>query len=223
MQVDEWQKGIDFEVWWWREWIKNAGGAHRADYTNRFISDYPFQDYLIPLLPPQKDISVLDVGAGPTTNLGKHLPDRNLTITPIDPLADRYATILNEFGVVPLIRTEFGEVETLVTKFGENVFDLVYMCNALDHSRDPMTGVTQMLAVVKPGCYVTLHHFIREAENASYGGFHQFNLDTDNAGKFILWNRSERFEVEEILKDVGDFSVEVQQATRWIVVTIRKK
>jgi SAM-dependent methyltransferase len=221
MQLNEWQKGIGFEVWWWREWVKNNGGEHHTDYANRIDPNYPFQDYLIPLLPANEAIKVLDVGAGPITNLGKHLSGKNLTIVPIDPLAESYATIFKEFNVTPLIKTEFGEVENLVSQFGENAFDLVYMCNALDHSRDPMQGISQMLAVTKPGCYVSLHHFIREAEHASYGGFHQFNLDTDN-GKFILWNRSERFDVEDLLKDVGEFSVEVRPNTRWIIVNIKK-
>lgn len=169
----KWESEKSSEIEFWRSWFKTKGLDWPHDYNHRMDPNADFQERLAKCLPKQRDVSILDVGAGPLTKLWKVCPMHNLDITAVDALADDYDKLLMEFGIVPLVRTQSCDVEKLLDIFQFNSFDLVYMCNTLDHSYDAVEGINQMLGVVKLGCYVLLDHAINEAENANYGGLHQ--------------------------------------------------
>jgi SAM-dependent methyltransferase len=203
-----WESGMPHEAQWWRRWMKRTFSQRNAEDRKLALQD----EHLDPELPLQERIaehlcapqgelvSILDVGAGPMTRLGKKWEGRTVEITAIDPLADYYNRQLDKFGVTPLVRTQPGEVERLTDHFPTNHFDIVYMHNALDHSYDPLKGIRQMLEVVKPGCYVLLEHFINEAKTTGYHGLHQWNFCADG-DHFVIWNRETRFSVNNVLGD----------------------
>jgi len=204
-----WEYAKAFEVAWWRGWITSRGLDWPEDYKPRLDPEQPLQDYVIRCLsaPPGSTVSILDVGAGPMTKLGKSWEGRTVQITAIDPLADEYTRLLAEADITPPVPTQPGEVERLTERFATNRFDLVHMQNALDHSHDPMLGIQQMLEVVKPGCYVLLFHAVNEGHHANYTGFHHWNLCADN-GHFVIWNRYTRISVNEALGDLAKVTVE---------------
>ena len=43
-----------------------------------------------------EDVSILDVGSGPLTSVGKTYPGRRVTVVAVDPLADDYARVLSD-------------------------------------------------------------------------------------------------------------------------------
>ena len=104
--------------------------AERLDPTTQ-LSEYHrgFVDRL-----PDHEIRILDVGAGPLTYLGKHLPGRTLTIVAADALAPHYDRLLAKHRVTPLVRTIAAEAERLTDVFPENSFDLVNARNCIDHT-----------------------------------------------------------------------------------------
>jgi SAM-dependent methyltransferase len=215
----KWEKGKQKEIDFWSEWIKTKGFEWPQDYINRLDSNLPFQDYLIKYLPEGHEVSILDVGAGPLTALGKKLQGYKISLTAVDPLANEYDEIQKKFGVTPLIRTQYCEAERLSEMFSPNSFDLVCIFNALDHCYDPVEGIKQMLHVLKKGRFIFMSHFTNEAEKESYKGFHQWNFCREN-DYFVIWNRKNRIPVNDIFKEQA--YIQIAGDNTYNLVEIRK-
>jgi SAM-dependent methyltransferase len=219
LQRAVWEAGKSYEMYWWRMFLNSNIRHQTEEYKRRFDSDQPLQDWVTENLraPQGATLSILDVGAGPATNLGKRWKGRTVQITAVDPLADDYNRLLDELGIIPPVRTQEGEVERLTEQFPPNHFDLVTMENALDHSFDPLTGIRQMLEVVKPGGSVVLKHYINEGEQGSYVGFHQWNFCADN-GHFMIWNPQTRLSVNDAIGDEAHIAVRlISEVERFFV------
>jgi SAM-dependent methyltransferase len=186
-----WNAALPEETDFWRKWFETKGLVWPESYAWRVDPNYEFYPSLRPYvnLPKDSTVKVLDVGAGPLTVLGKVWPGYKLDITAVDPLAHEYDKLIEEFKVTPLVRTKYGHGENLLDLFPESSFDLVYAENCLDHSYDPLLCLSQMLAVVKPGCYVATDHLVREGENEKYAGLHQWNFDVKGIfhKRFVIW------------------------------------
>jgi SAM-dependent methyltransferase len=226
----QWVRALPEEIAYWRGYIRGRGAEYPDDFAYRLREDTLVQDRdpvlaeTLTALGP-KDLRLLDVGAGPLTNLGKRLPAKNLTIYPCDPLADVYGWLLQEADVRPPVSTLFADVENLSMYFPRDSFHAVHCANALDHSYDPLGGILEMLKVLHPRGFIHLGHFENEAEHEAYGGLHQWNL-TERDGDFVLWNRRE----ELSLRNIGGDALEVnarrfplEGGRQWILVQIRKR
>jgi hypothetical protein len=73
------------------------------EYKHRFDPDQPLQDWITEKLSASQGatVSILDVGAGPATLLGKRWKGRTVQITAVDPLADDYNHLLDALGLTP--------------------------------------------------------------------------------------------------------------------------
>jgi SAM-dependent methyltransferase len=136
-------------------------------------------------------VEILDVGAGPASSLGSVAPARTLSIVAVDPLAAEYAAMLARLGVRVAAPSIPGYAETLGAMFAPHSFDVVYARNSLDHARDPLRALREMLRLVRPSGFVALRHVRCEGENAGYADFHQWNFDIRGDGP-ELWNRRRR-------------------------------
>ncbi len=214
-----WETGKKHELDFWRSWLDTKGLKWSEEYKNRQNPERPLQDYVTKYLSLRETVSVLDVGAGPLTILGKCWSGHTVHITAVDALANEYNHLLKEFDITPLVRTELCEAERLLERFPTNHFDLVHVCNALDHSYDPLLGLLQMLAVVKPGHYVLVQGAVNEGETAQYQGFHQWNFEVNN-GDFLIWNHQIRFSVNDVLSEVCQ--INATQNEGWLFVEMKK-
>ena len=188
--------GFETEVRFWDRWLKNKGAASPDDYR---YHDYRYRiDPGAPLAPwhrelvdkiPSERVSILDVGAGPVTALGKRHGAKILEITAVDPLADRYAALLARHRLVPLVRTRRGAGEELVALFGRDAFDLVIAQRSIDHSDDPVACVRSMVDVCRVGGVVALEHEENLAVNAAYRGLHQWNFGLRGADLVVSGGR----------------------------------
>jgi SAM-dependent methyltransferase len=192
------------------------------DYRNKLDPDFPLQPRPAALLPPERDVHILDVGAGPLTYLGKKASGKQLRITAVDPLADEYDKILHKYGVQPLIRTQRLEAEGLTKRFSSNTFDLCVACNCLDHSYNPERAVLQMIDVVKKGRYVLLEHFRNEGERQNYSGLHQWNFDLSPVGDFLIRSKSSVTNMTQKYADQCTIYCELID-DYWLVTRILKK
>jgi SAM-dependent methyltransferase len=206
--TSRWEAGKGPEVGFWEHYLRTKGSKWPEEFESNLNPEQPLQEHVTRLIdaPPGAEVSILDAGAGPLSQVGKRWEGRKVKLTAVDPLADEYDRILTEVGIVPPVRTQRGEVEQLTELFPTNHFDLVHMRNALDHSYDPLRGIWQMLAVVKPGCCVLLLHHANEAEGAGYEGLHQWNLCAESS-HFVVWNRETRFSVNDSLGDAARITV----------------
>jgi SAM-dependent methyltransferase len=199
-----WRARKRSEVDFWAAWLVGAPGTEQwaSDRDSRLDPNTEIRDPLVRAELegiPADEISILDVGAGPVTWLGFRYPGKTLTIVPVDPLADEYERLLRDAELHPPIRTIRVAGEELREYFGSRRFDIAYAVNSLDHSADPFTIISNMVAVVRPGGIVLLRHKRNEGESARYGGLHQWNFDV--AGDSLLvWNNAVEVKVGSALE-----------------------
>jgi SAM-dependent methyltransferase len=219
------EKGVGHELDFWRRWLTTKGLHWPEDYERRLDPEAPLDEPLIVerLAELGDDVSILDVGAGPLTILGKRHPGTTLRITPVDPLAREYDGLLAEFGVEPPIRTGFCPGERLLEQFEPGEFDVAYARNSVDHSLEAPKVVRNMVALVRPGGYVLLRHVRREGEHMSYSGFHQWNLDVED-GHLLLWNKVRRHDLTKELEPVATVRAyrDDDGEEDWVIAVIRK-
>jgi SAM-dependent methyltransferase len=199
-----WRTRKGSEVDFWAEWLVGAPGTEQwtSDRESRLAPDTQIRDPLVRAeleRNPAGEISILDVGAGPVTGLGFRYPGKTLKIVAVDPLAEEYERLLREAGLDPPIRTIRVAGEALVERFGPNSFDIAYASNALDHSADPLTIISNMAAVVRAGGIVLLRHKRNEGESARYWGLHQWNFDVVD-DSLLVWNNAVEVNVGSALE-----------------------
>jgi ubiquinone/menaquinone biosynthesis C-methylase UbiE len=139
-------------VIFWAAWLRTSGIHWPEDYARRLNPDAEIDPALGALLEQVGNgATILDVGAGPVTVLGKKWKQYEFSIHAVDPLAELYNRLVATSGVTPVVRTEFALAEDLSAFFDPASFDIVHCRNALDHSFDPLRGILEMLRVVKVG------------------------------------------------------------------------
>jgi SAM-dependent methyltransferase len=198
MKQETWAKAWDFEVGFWRSWFATHGLEWPEEYKARLDPTRPLQPVVGNRLPVGEH-RILDVGAGPLTVLGKVWFGQPANIVAVDPLAKAYDQLLEQFKIVPLVRTQEAYVESLSETFPENSFDVVHMMNALDHSRDPLVGIYELVKMARPGGYVVLSHATKEATRHHHSGMHQWDLSIDHAGHYILAGEGASHDMTEAL------------------------
>ena len=200
-QLSAWAQGVGPEIGFWDRWIRTRGDRWPEDWRRRMDPASPLE----PAIAREARalggarLRLLDVGAGPVTGVGYVLPGVAVALTATDPLAPLYARLLDRHGQRPPVPTGFAVAEDLRLFLPEESFDLVHCRNALDHSFDPLRGIEEILAMLRPGGRALLRHIRNEAENERYTGFHRWNFDLRD-GRFTIWNREAAVDVASVLR-----------------------
>ncbi|HWN95605.1 MAG TPA: class I SAM-dependent methyltransferase, partial [Methylomirabilota bacterium] len=185
----DWERALHGdELSFWENALRDSGrNWYPGEFEERTNAQLEVQSFIRELVPaePGAVVRLLDVGAGPLTRLGKKWEDRFVEILAVDPLAKEYDAILNKLEIVPPVRTTFALAEDLESAFPPDSFDLAYASNALDHCRDPLQAIRQMVRVVKPGSHVYLWHFANVGVAECYTGLHQWNFEIKQ-GDFVI-------------------------------------
>lgn len=207
---ERWRDGVREELEYWKKVLATKGLEWPDAYRELLAPDTPLQSELTELLQPTQDreLRLLDIGAGPLTVLGKTMPGRSLSIVATDALAEEYDKLLNYYGVQPPVRTIECPGEQLLERFSRNYFHLVYARNCLDHSIDPLSIIRIAIQLTRPDGCVVLHHWPCEAERAGYAGLHQWNFDF-RRGKTLLWRPGTRYHLETDLANIVSVSSRV--------------
>lgn len=147
---------------------------------------------------------MLDVGCGIFSKYGDCLEEGTIKLIPVDSMAAFYKRI-NQVYCKELKNTEikFGMLELLSEFFDAGSSDVVLIDNALDHCINPYKSILECLHVVKQGTggCLSLRHRRAEGVVEYYTGLHNWNLDYDEAGDFIIWNKDNYLNVSSALKD----------------------
>jgi len=166
---DTWSDGLSDEEMFWGRYLSTGGDLWPDDFALRLGQRTLGRVELECLRRlPDGAVRIVDVGAGPLTTLGSDHPSKSIEIVAVDPLAERYDELLAAARIEPPVRTQPCHGEKLLERFGPDSFDLAHARNSLDHSYDPIAVVDNMLAVVRPGGFVILHHWANEGERESY-------------------------------------------------------
>lgn len=218
-----WREGLPAEVDFWKR-VLPGRVATDAAYKLRADPKAPIQDPLLKMLItkiPDKTLSIIDVGAGPLTALGKTYPGKTVSITATDPLAGEYVRIMRDAGIEPPVSPIACRGEDLLELFRPGTFDIAFARNALDHCVDPARVITNMVHLVKDGRFVVLRHLRRAADRNLYRGLHQWNFDIEE-GEFVVWRtRREKVHVDRLLSPIA--TVACFEEPGWVVCVITKK
>lgn len=217
-----WEKAILEEVQFWEQYVATEGLEWKDEYQMRLDPQSLLQENLIIHILnelPSLSVSILDVGAGPLTVIGRIYPGKLLNITAVDALAFEYDRILKEAHIVPPVRTILCHGERLLDTFGPDSFDIAYARNSVDHSYNPLLVIKNMLCVVKANGFVLLRHKRNEGERARYAGLHRWNFDMKQ-GEFILWSQEVEYNLTQML--CHDAEIECYFDREWVVGMIKK-
>ncbi len=192
-----WRRGLSGEVAFWEHFVRTRGVEWPEEYQRRFTPGVPIVEPLIverlPLVRSRR-VSILDVGAGPASSLGSALPDRELELVAIDPLADQYRLLLRRYNVTPPVPVLACRGEDILARFGAGRFDIAHARNSLDHSADPATVARNMMGSVRPRGFVILRHWRNEGKKAGYEELHQWDIDILK-GELVVANRRARYSI----------------------------
>ena len=206
MPLTEVEKAFRSELNYWRKLANghNSKPGSQEAFLRRVRGERVFMKELLGLIDTsKKEIELLDVGAGPCSNLGTgglQNVDLSINITGIDPLADGYNKILEECGLTPAFPTIYGLGEKLSSFVKADKYDVVYCKNALDHVQDPHATLLEMKKVVAPNGFIYLMGRVNEAVHQDYHQLHQWNmLPCEN--DLIVWDKNEAFSVKRMFGD----------------------
>lgn len=159
----------------WRQWVALEGMTASSEFLRRYDPQAPLQEHIAKWLPQGRSrVSVLDVGAGAMTSLGKQVPGVSIELVACDPLADEFNK-LPDLGTPP-VRTEACEATGLVERFGFNRFDITHAQDVLDREVSPLTAILDMVAVTRPRGIIVLDHQGHAALGMGYKGFALWNF-----------------------------------------------
>lgn len=216
-----WEKGIHMEIKFWDDFIRTKGLEWKDEFSDRLNKSTKLQAELIPLLPQGiNKLKILDVGSGPLSYLGKIYKNIKLEITAIDPLANEYAKILQKYSVVPIIKTQNVAAENISQHFKENLFDLVFARNCIDHSISPEKAILEMIKVTKQNCYVYMMHKPNEAETENYSGLHQWNFSCVK-GDFIISSKNKKLNFSKKYSSYAKIKTSIIKGD-WLITEILK-
>jgi ubiquinone/menaquinone biosynthesis C-methylase UbiE len=193
-----WEKGKEDEIHFWKLWLpKNY---------ERYSQPRALRSYFVELIGGKKEVSILDVGSGPTSTIGQTWPDTEIKITLSDVLANEYNEIFKTLSITPSFPVEYQDMTNLT--YEDNAFDIVHCRNALDHCLDPIKAIMEMVRVCKQGGWIYLSHFTREGKKHRYNGLHQWNIDESKNEDCVIWNQNQRLLLSEYLRG---FTTEVSR------------
>ncbi len=211
-QLEKWIQNFMGEVRFWSQHVANPAGYARQHYLDMLNTrDFDGVYKTTPIAHLVKDQAiVMDFGCGVVSRFGENLPGSGkIHLIPVDPLAPFYNRINERFsgGRIGNRCCQLGLFEFAAHFFEKNYSDLIIIHNALDHCIDPYKSILECLYVLKPGGRMHLDHRMNEAEFEDYIGLHQWNIDCDGAGNFVIWNEENAINVSEALKDIADMKI----------------
>lgn len=193
--------------------------------TTRLNPGKPLQAYLVKLIEaaPGSRVEILDVGAGPLTFLGFRWPERDVHIMALDANAAEYDRLLEKHGIEPPCRTKLGHAEDLASVVPTSFFDLVHARNCIDHSKDPIKAIKEMVRAAKPGGCVFLNHIMNEGRRNRYSGPHQWNFFPRDSRFYIDRPGLQPVDMARELGKEAEVTVEASpDGPQWFTVTIRR-
>lgn len=187
-KVSPWQRRYGTEADFWNEHIDRI--RHIDHDTMKRVFPVELQQHADTFMAKEGRIpEVLEIGSGPLSLLSSGSVSGCIKLTAVDPLADTYRRIAKRKQWNPMVQPIYGTGEHLERLFGQDVFDVVYASNALDHAENPRNCLAQMVRVLRGGGLLMVEGYIREGSLEGWAGLHQFDLIPEG-GELVCYGRS---------------------------------
>jgi len=212
----EWEKHTHEEIEFWDKWFRTRGGQWPDDYLRRIDPQQRLPDLIEKVLADKgvergSAIRILDLGSGPLTYVGSHSDRYSVEVVAIDPLADAYNLLIQKHGIAAPLLPQKGEAERLDCLFTPQTFDLIWICNSLDHAYDPVLGLFQAYKTLKTGGTMLLVFHPNEADVGNYQGLHNWNFDV-RAGNFVMESHGQLINISGMLDKFAKIKVPATKA-----------
>jgi len=149
-------------------------------------------DELVELVGDKKEVKIADIGSGPFSKIGNFLDGVNIELYASD--RKDFTGTWEKYGFKSFTPIEYQNAENLT--YPDNFFDIVYMANALDHTKNALNAVKEMIRVCKPGGWVYI----------------DCNLDQLSTGYKHYWNAKQDgvFANSHVSFDLKDFGFKIE-------------
>ena len=176
-------KGIEHEVNFWKGFVKTERflkgwcGNEKTPELNDIV--YNFIKEKLPY-----DGKVLDCGSGACSILNGTVKNENLMVT--DLLASEYSKIFDysKHDIVRPIPLACEEIPY------EEMFDIVHISNAIDHTHDAVKSYYKLLKAVKKGGYLIVQGFENEGHHEKWAGLHKWNISLTETSQLRIEHES---------------------------------
>ena len=227
MEIQDWEKLVDTEISHWN----HVFYKYTTD-TNSYLHQYVKKrlDMELPLHKnvqllvdsiDKSEISILDVGSGPIPFLGRK-STKNIKLTAVDYLAENYYKLYEKYNIYPPTIPIPLDASELSLHSENNLFDIVYARNSIDHTFDPIKCIQEMVKVSNK--YIILEHKLNEGIVENYQGLHQWNFFIKDSKFYISNKKGEEFCVNDFLpnsKIECQLTVEEEEHINdWLVIII---
>lgn len=160
--------------------------------VKHFNVPQPLMAELVGLIGDKKSVKIADIGSGPYSKIGRILNGVNVEVYPSD--KNNFKAFWESKGLIPSLPIEIQNMEKLT--YESDYFDIVYCANALDHTKNALAAVKELIRVTKRGGYVYLVCY----------------LDQQLTGHMHYWNAKENgvFEGPRGVFDLKDLGFNIK-------------
>ena len=191
MEIQDWKKLIDTEISHWNH-VFYKYTSDENSYLHQYVKkrldmELPLHKNVQLLVDSidKSEISILDVGSGPIPFLGRK-STKNIKLTAVDYLAENYYKLYEKYNIYPPTIPIALDASELSLHSENNLFDIVYARNSIDHTFDPIKCIQEMVKVSNK--YIILEHKLNEGIVENYQGLHQWNFFIKDS-KFYISNK----------------------------------
>lgn len=227
MEIKDWKKLVNAEIDHWNhvfyKYTTDSNSYLHQYVKKRLDMELPLHKNVQLLVDSidKQEISILDVGSGPIPFLGRK-STKNIKLTAVDYLAENYYKLYNQYNIYPPSVPIPLDASELSLHFENNLFDIVYARNSIDHTFNPIKSIQEMVNVSNK--YVILEHKLNEGMIENYQGLHNWNFFVKDSKFYINNKNGEEFCMNDFLSNsIIDCQLTVEEEERiddWLVIII---
>lgn len=222
-------KLYESELNFWDEQLSGKG-VHSIPVMKRFtagqMSD-EFPKFIIGILEKQKADNkklpkVIDIGSGPVSQLVWGHEVRIMRLWCADPLAKEYKKLHKKYKIT--IKYILNDSPGEELKFDNDNFDLVWIHNSLDHSRDPLKVFEEAKRVLSPGGFIIFQGWENEGKHNGYFGLHSHDIYWNErlCVKTHGENIKKQFDISGLEVKETYFPIFEKEGRKWLKVIFQK-
>jgi len=152
---------------------------------NHFSRRTALIEELAVLIGDKKEVKIADIGSGPFSKIGQFLDGVKVEVYASD--HQDFKDFWEKYNAIPFTEIAYQDMEKLT--YPDNFFDIIHSSNALDHTKNALVAVKEMIRVCKPGGWVYIECYL---DQLSTGYLHHWNAKKDG----VFTNNNTSFDLK---------------------------